>query len=642
MNLSFFPQKNLLRIMGIGVVLAAVGVTEGVAEFKPAIARLGEPRYDFSKDTHFPYRDPNAPKGGRIRIGTIGTFDSLNMFTVKGVAAEGLAYTYASLMRRSTDEPFTLYGYIAEGIDVAPDYSKVTFKLNKKAQFHDGTPITAEDIDFTIKLLHDKGWPRYKQYYGKIKKLVIHDPHTLTFELKPDDKGHYDPELPMIMALIVPLSKKQLEGKDFLSLGMTAPMGSGPYKIKSVDAGHKVVYERVKGHWGDDMPINKGSSNFETVEIVYTKNATTHFQEFLSGGVDIYFETNPNQWNTGYDVPAVKNGAIQKLSFEHRRPVAVKTLIFNMRKPIFEDLRVRQALNFAFDFETLNKIVFFDAFKRVGSLFENTHLAHSGPASNLERKILAPHMKLVEREIKAGSLPADLLEKQYQSPVTKGDGNQRDNLAKADALLKQAGWTINKDGKRVNAKGEVLTIEFLVKDPKLEKIALAYQRSLKHLGVELKVRLVDTVQYEARMADREFDMVIHTWSNSLSPGVEQAYYFSRHTADTKGSSNYMGVKDELIEELAKDIAKAKTPEELQGYVHNLDRFIMHKQYFIPLDYNNVTMVAYHTKRIGFPKPDPDVGFNIVDNGYALAHDEEEVISVWDRTVAWIKGLFVKG
>ncbi len=607
------------------------------ADFMSSVARYGQPRYDLATITHFEFRNAKAPKGGKIRIGTVGIFDSLNMFTVRGVAAEGLMHTYGSLMLRSQDEPFTLYAYIAEGIDIAADFSRVTFKIDKRATFHDGNPITAEDIEFTVNLLMEKGLPRYKQFYSKIAKIIITDPHTITFDLKPDDKGTLDPELPMILALMIPLQKKSLRLVDFTATGLTPVMGSGPYKVKRVEPGRRIIYERVKNYWAADLPINKGRANFDEIEILYTKNATTHFQEFLTGNLDIYFEQDPNQWHTRYDVPQVKDGRITKLTFEHKRPVMVRTIAFNMRRPVFKDLRVRQALSLGFDFETLNKIVFHGAFKRVQSLFENTSLAHHGRASDLERKLLEPYKDLISDQIAKGDLPACILEAPYEAPKTNGDGNQRHNLMKADALLREAGWAVH-NGKRVNQKGEVFTLEFLIKDPRFEKIALSFQRSLKALGIDLKVRLVDTVQYEARISESDFDMIIHGWSNSLSPGIEQAYYFSRHTADIPGSSNYIGVKDELIEALALALSKVKTNEELEAYVHNLDRFVMHKNYMIPLNYDNTSYIAYYSKRIAFPKLDPRVGMNIIDNGWAVAHTEER-ISVLDRFMGSLRGLF---
>ncbi len=636
----------MTKLFSIAFCLALSSLSSGVeATFAPSISRYGTPKYDLTKPLTLDYLNASAPKGGKIRIGTVGTFDSLNMFTVSGVAVEGLTHTHAPLMRRLPGDPFSRYACIAESAEVAPDFSKVTFKMNKQATFHDGSPITAEDIAFTVKLLMDKGWPRYKQSYGKIANIIITDPHTITFELKPNDKGEFDPELPLILSLLQPLHKKSLEKSDFTATHMTPLIGSGPYKIKTVEPGHHIVYERIKNHWTESLSTNKGAFNFDEIEIFYTKNTATHFQEFLTGNLDIYFEQDPNQWNTRYDIPQVNDGRITRIALEHQMPVVVRTLAFNMKNPLFEHLKVRQALDLAFDFETLNKMVFYGSLKRVKSLFENTPLAHQGAANDLERRLLSPHMVMIQDQISKGELPENILEEPYIPPHTNGDGNQRDNLAKADELLKQAGWTI-KNGRRVNAKGEVFTFEFLIKDPRFEKIALGFQRSLKALGIHLKVRLVDTVQYEGRVTERNWDMIVHSWSNTLSPGVEQAYYFSRHTADIKGSSNYIGVKDPLIEALAVDLSRSKTSDELTAYVHNLDRFVMRKNYMIPLSYSNTSYTAYYGKRIAFPKPTPLTGINVIETGWAIqgetapeTSDHTTHTGLWNRLIVWIKSFF---
>lgn len=622
-------------------LIKALTLCSTIAEAAPtaAIARHGSPKYDPSKDTHFKYRDPSAKKGGKIRIGTVGSFDSLNMFIVKGIAAEGLAYTTASLMRRSSDEPFSMYANLAESIDISEDGSKVTFKLNQSAKFHDGTPVTAEDVKFTMEVLRDKGWPRYKTFFGpkRIKEIVVLDDRTIQFDLLPNDKGKCDPELPLMISLMTVLSKKQLEGQDLASFSQTPLLAAGPYKVKSYDLGRSITYERIKDYWGEQLLSNKGGANFNEIEVIYVKNATAHFQEFLTGNIDIYFEQDVNQWNTRYDVPAVKKGKIKKLELTHSRPVPVRVIAFNMRRPNFEDLRVRQALSLAFDFDTLNKLVFYSSFKRAKSLFENTPLAHKGAMNEREKKLIAPFMNEIEKQIKEGQLPAEALEVGYTPATTKGDGDQRENLAQADKLLNEAGWAV-KDGKRVNDKGEQLSFEFLLKDERLEKIALAFQRSLGFLGIDLKVRRVDNVQYETRTSNRDFDMIIHTWSNSLSPGDEQVYYFSRETANIQGSSNYIGIKDELVENLAKTLNETKAREDLEAAVHNLDRIVMHKCYMIPLGYENTSYIAYHADRIAFPPVDPAVGISIVDNGYSL---QEEDASTFSGIVKWLRSLIFK-
>eukprot|EP01037_Dinobryon_pediforme_P011190 gene11190-11272_t len=524
-----------------------------------ALARFGAPRYP-AGFTHFSYVNPDASKGGILRLGTVGTFDTANKDIVKGIGAEGLLLTFDPLMSRSAEEPFTVYGVLAQGVEVAPDSSSATFYLNPNARFHDETPVTAEDVKFTIELLRDKGLPRYRQYYSRITQIEIIDPLTIKMHLKANDDGKYDPELPMIIAVVRVLSKAQLEKIDFSDSGLNVIMGSGPYKVANIDQGRSITYQRNPDYWGKDLPVNKGHYNFDTIKIEYFKNAQAQFQAFTAGEFDIYFETNPNQWETGYNLAAVKDGKIKRVDTTHKRPVAVRTMIFNMRKPSFNDIRIRKALGLAFDFDTLNKIVFFGVMKY-------------------------------------------------------GNGDQRINLEKADALLKEAGWTV-KDGKRVNNQGQQMAFEIMIKDPKLEKIALAYRESLKKLGVELNVRMMDAVQYENRVIESDFDMIIHTWANSLSPGNEQLYYFSAKNADAKGSSNYIGIKDPVAEELAREVTMANDPESLTASVHAMDRYIMHNYFQIPLAYDNTSRWAYWVDNLAYPEVNPEVGTNVMNWGWS--------------------------
>lgn len=574
-----------------------------------ALARFGSPRYsaDFK---HFSYINPNAPKGGTLRLSTVGTFDTINKDIVKGIGAEGLLLTFDPLMARSAEEPFTIYGVIAQGVEVAPDYSWVTFYMNPNARFHDGTPVTAEDVGFTIELLKEKGLPRYRQFYSRITQIEILDPHTIKMHLKADDNGKYDPELPMIVAFVRVLSKAQLEKVDFAESGLTVIMGSGPYKVASVDQGRSITYQRNPNYWAKDLPVNRGQYNFDTIRVEYFKNAQAQFQAFTAGEFDAYFETNPNQWETGYNFAAVKDGRVKCIDGTHKRPVAVRTIIFNMRKPSFRDIRVRKALNLAFDFDTLNKIVFHGTMKCPNSLFANTFLAHHGPAEGKEKALLESFASQIDPD-----LFKEMLGHEFAPAHTDGNGDQRANLEKADALLKDAGWMIQ-NGKRVNAQGQAMTFEIMIKDPKLEKIALSYRESLQKLGIDLSVRFIDAVQYENRVIESDFDMIIHTWANTLSPGNEQLNYFSAKSADAKGSSNYIGVKDSVAEELARQVTMASDVEGLAASVHALDRYVMYNYFQIPLAYDNTARWAYWVDNLAHPEVNPEVGTNVMNFGWS--------------------------
>lgn len=579
------------------------------AEKNHAIARFGAPLY--SKDfSYFPYVNPGAPKGGTLKLSTIGTFDTVNPYSIKGTKAEGvLLLCFDPLMIRNNEEPFTLYGLVAEYVDVESDNSKVTYYINPKAKFHDGNPITAEDVKFTYEYLRDQGTPVYKYYYGKIEKIEILDTLTVRLTLKKEEDGTYNSELPFNVSLMRPLPKHFLEGKDLATVHFETCPGSGPYKIESVDLGRSITYQKTPNYWADNLNLTKGMNNFERLRIDYYKTTQAQFQGFTAGEFDAFFETNPSNWETGYDFPAVKDERVKRMDLSHERPVAVRTILFNMKKPIFADWQVRKAITLAFDFDTLNKMIFSSSMCPADSLFANTNLAHKGPAEDKELQFLEEYKNkipsaLYEEMVKTGYIPAR----------TKGDGDQRENLVEAGKLLESAGWTI-KDGVRTNKAGEKLKIEIMYKDLKLEKIVLALKESLRKLGVDLIVRVMDNAQYENRVTDRDFDMIIHTWANTTCPGNEQKFYFSQKTADIAGSSNYMGLKDPIAEQLAQNVADAKTPEELLARAHTLDRYIMCMYYQIPLFYDNKNRFAYWVDKLAFPPVNPKIGTNVMAYGW---------------------------
>ncbi len=569
-----------------------------------AISRFGKPTFEHTKLVN-----PDAPKGGVFRLATIGTFDTLNDKIVKGIASQGIGLTLETLMVRSPAEPFALYALVAEKIEFADDRSYMTVYINPKARFHSGDFVTAEDIKATMEALIAKGAPRYKKFYGNIK-IVIHSANVIQFQMKPDESGAYDKELPMIVALMPVLSKKQLAQIDLANSGLTPLVGTGPYMIDQVQQGRAVSFKRNPNYWAADLPIAKGQFNFDEIRIEYFKNSTAHFQAFLAKEFDVFFELDPKQWENGYNVDAVSRGDIVREDLHHERPVAVRTVIMNMRRPIFQDIELRRAILMTFDADLINRMVFNGTMNVPHSLFANTELAHQGAASGLEKDILLKHASKIEPK-----LLKRMLAEPFSPAHTNGAGDQRANIKKAGEILDAAGYTI-KDGKRIAPDGTPVQFSIMVKDDRLEKIGLAFRESLKAVGIDLVVRKFDANSYESRVVDSDFDMIIHTWANTLSPGAEQAYYFGVKTADIKGSSNYIGLKDPVAEALAKEVAHATDFEGLKARVHALDRYVMHLCLQIPFQYDNTLRFAYWKDKLSIPPILTKFDVNVMNRGWS--------------------------
>lgn len=605
MNLSIFVKAFLVLFFFI-VDGGRVAGKEGGAPSKTPqpqafISRFNTPKYAPGFES-FAYVNVQAPKGGRVVMGAIGTFDSLNKDIVKGISAHSLLMTADPLMKSTIDDPYSVYPLIAEKVTVDPGASFVVFHLNPKAQFHDDSPITAADVQFTIELLRTQGLPRYRSYFNQIEKITIIDPQTIRLDLKKVN-GKYDRELPLIIAKTRILSQKSLTGIDFASSGLMPILGNGPYKVGAVSPGRSIIYERVKNYWAADLPVNRGQYNFDEIVIDYYKNAQAQFEAFKAGEFDCFFEADQKQWHTAYNFAALRDGRVKQVRSEHQRPVSVYTFIFNLRRPIFQDLRVRKALNYAYDFETFNKMYCHGAYRRMTSLFANTHFVSTEPPQGLELDYLLPYKD---------QLPPEIFSQAFSVPTTNGNGDQRENLKIADQLLNEAGWVVV-GGKRVSQEtGQPMVIEFMLKDNRLEKVVLAYKKSLAQLGVVLNVRMVDVTQYEKRAVEKDFDMIIHTWTNSLSPGIEQKYYFSAESADQPGSSNYIGVKDAMYEKLANYVANAHSEIELNAAVRALDRVVMGTYLMIPVFFDNQLSFSYWADRLSFPILDKTVGTNVLE------------------------------
>jgi microcin C transport system substrate-binding protein len=553
-----------------------------------SLAMNGEPRYaaDFK---NLDYVNPAAPKGGDMKTAVSGSFDNLNGLVILGNHGEGLELLDDKLMQRAWNEPFTLYGLVAQSVDVAPDRSWITFHLNPKARFHDGVRMTAEDVKWSYEMYRAHGHPVRRRVYGLVSKVEILSPHDIKFTF---DKG-YDRETVMILALMQILPKHYWLQYDITKTTLEPPLGSGPYRIRDVEPGRKIVYERVKDYWAKDLPINQGMYNFDTVTYTYYRDDDISLQAFKAGDYNLRHEYNVHKWLTSYDCKALREGKIIQEEIPHQRPEWLRAMIFNTRRPQFQDRRVREALGLMFNFDWLNKNLFLGAEKRITSIFPNSELAATGKPEGAE---------LAELKKYKAQLPSEVFAAAWQPP----SNNIRDNERQAIALLKDAGW-IYKDETLINAKtGEPFTFEILLNDPSDEKIALAFSRDLKRIGITARVRTVDSAQFTGRLDDFDYDMVMHRWINSLSPGNEQVNYWGTAAAETKGTRNYAGVENPAIDALAASIAQTPDRATLVARAKALDRAIMWSYYFIPMNYLGADMIA-HSKNIHRPAAVPIYG-----------------------------------
>ena len=559
-----------------------------------AISMHGTPKYsaDFK---HFDYVNFDAPKGGPIKLHQIGSFDTLNNFILKGSPAVNLSQVHDSLLTQSFDEPFTMYGLVAESISVPEDRSWVIFKIRKEAKFHNGNPIRVEDIIWTLNTLKEKGHPFFKFYYGNVKTAEKISDNEVKFIFQ----GERNLELPLIIGQMKILSKKYWKDK-FEDVLLENPIGSGPYRVKNFKAGRTIEFERVDDYWGKNLPVNKGRFNFQKVIIEYFRDATVALEAFKSGDYDFRQENQAKRWANAYNFTAIENGHVKKESVKHEIPTGMQGFFINTRKEIFKDRVVRKALNYAFDFEWTNKILFFDQYKRTASFFSNSDLASSDLPSKEELELLDPFKN---------QLPNEIFNTIYENPINDGSGNVRKNLRIADKLLYDAGWII-KDGKRINKEtGIPLKFTILLVSPEFERIALPYARNLKKIGIEAKVRTVDSAQYERRLESFSFDMTVVSLGQSLSPGNEQRDFWNSTSATINGSRNYAGVSSPAVDFLIDKIIAAKNREDLISATKALDRFLLFGYYVVPHWHIQNFRIAYWDK-FGQPKINPKYDLGI--------------------------------
>ena len=558
----------------------------------------GEPKYG-DGFTHFEYVNPNAPKGGKIivRAGA-ATFDSLNPFILKGTPAAGLTGLHQhdylpaifppiseSLMIGSLDEPFTMYGLIAESIEVPEDRTYVKFYLRPEARFQDGTQINVDDVMFSFNTLITEGAPLYRAYFGDVERVEETSDREVTFFFKSRNN-----ELALILGEMPILSRKYWSDKKFADAGLTSPLGSGPYRIKDYEPGRFIEYERLPDYWGADLSVNIGRHNFDAVRFDYYRDQVVEFEAYLAGEYDLRYENSARNWAIGYDGDDLDQGLIVKESFPKLTPAGMQGFIYNTRRPIFADKRVRQALANAFDFPWTNKTIFYGQYKRTRSYYESSELAATGLPNGRELEILEPYRD---------QLPEEIFTEEYRPPTTDGSGNLRENLLTARAILEDAGWTQTPDGLK-NADGVVLDFEILLRSPTWERIVGPFVQSLERLGIKANVRTVDSSQWVNRIQAFDFDMIVFPWGQTLSPGNEQRDYWGSLAADQEGSRNFAGIKDPVADELVEQLITADSREGLVAHARALDRVLQWGHYVIPHWYAADTRVASWNK---FSHPD---------------------------------------
>jgi microcin C transport system substrate-binding protein len=575
--ISAVSKITLVAILG----LIFCGNSPALAEEKYGLSMVGNPMMPHGF-THFNYANPSAPKGGTFRQAIIGSFDTLNPFSLKGTAAQSLNLVYDRLMMRSWDEPFTLYPLIAESIEVPDDRSSITFHLNPKARFQDGSPITTDDVLYSFQTLKDNGRPNMRNIYKLVSDIDKISDRKIKFSLS-DARTN---ETVMILAMMPILSEKWWSGQDLNKTILTPPNSTGPYIIKEVEIGRRIVLERNPNYWAEDIPAAKGHYNFDRIIFNYFKNQTTAFESFKSGDTDIWIDTNPGHWSNAYDFPAVTFNQVRREEIKHGRVEKMWGFIFNSARPPFDNRDVRKALSLALDYDWINKNIFYGQYNVLTSYFPNSNLAASGKPSAGELALLSPFQSILSPDIFLDAW----------TPQKTGDQKSlRSNLILADRLLVKSGWSI-KDKVRINRDtGKPMDFEILLGTAEEEKIALSFKRSLARLGINVKIRTLDAAAFQSRLSEYDYDMILYNWQNTLSPGTEQSVYWGCASASQKGRFNYAKICHPAIENLVAQIPDSTTPEDMQTRVRALDRVLISEKYTIPLFYMGRDFVASWTR-----------------------------------------------
>jgi microcin C transport system substrate-binding protein len=588
-------RRSLIVILSWQLALLALGSGSVAAQTRVmhGIAMHGEPKYgpDFR---HFDYVNPDAPKGGTIRLGVPGTFDSFNPYIPKGNAGAGTSVE--TLLAGSADEPFSEYGLIASTIEVPDDRSWVIFTLRPQARWHDGKPISVEDVIWSLNILKTKGQPFFRFYYGSVAGAEKVGPRRVKFTFS--EKGNR--ELPLIVGQMPILPKHYWETRNFEATTLEPPLGSGPYRVAAFEPGRYVISERVKDYWGKDLPVNRGQDNFDRIRYDYYRDDTVIREALKSGEIDFRLENQAKAWALDYDVPAVRAGWLRKEEIRHFSPTGMQAFVYNTRREIFKDRRVRQALAYAFDFEWTNKNLFFGQYVRTRSYFSNSELAATELPDATERAILERYR---------GRISDEVFTRLYEPPSTDGSGWPRENLRKAFALLEEAGWVVQ-DMRLVDARtGRPFEFEILLANEGFERIVLPFVRNLTRLGIAARVRVVDQSQYINRLRSFDFDMIVGGWPSSESPGNEQRESWTSRAADSPAASNYAGIKDPVVDQLVELVINAPDRVSLVARTRALDRVLLSGYYVIPNWHVRVQRILYWDK-FSRPVVTPKTGTSI--------------------------------
>jgi microcin C transport system substrate-binding protein len=557
-----------------------------------ALSLIGQPSLpaDF---THFPWANPNAPKGGTVVQAAIGSFDSFNPFIIRGSPAAGIAQVWETLLRGNPDEASTEYAHLAETVEVADDGTWVAFELREIARWHDGRPITSEDVAFSFATLREQGRPFFRAYYADVTEVRTPTPRRVEFQFRNGSNR----ELPLILGQLPVLPKHWWAGRDFSAPLSEAPLGSGSYRVEGFELGRNVTYRRVEDYWGANIPTEKGTDNFDVIRYEYFRDTTVAFEAFKAGRTDFRSVNVALEWATGYDFPAVQQGLVVRQEIPHELPSGMQGFVFNTRRAQFQDPRVREALGLLFDFEWANANLFYGAYSRTTSYFDNSDFAARGLPQGAELALLEPHR---------ARLPAALFTTEFTVPKTDGSGTNREGLRRAVALLRDAGWTI-RDRKLVNAQGQQMSFEILLNQPIWERITLPYRDALTRLGADVRVRTVDPAQYQRRTDTFDFDMTVDVFGQSLSPGNEQRDYWTCAKAREQGSRNTIGLCDPVVDALVENVIAAQDRETLVPAVQALDRVLLWGHYVVPHWHLRAFRIA-HWDMFGRPERNPRFGF----------------------------------